>query len=260
MAGDIAIFYCFPRSGGTLLSQCLLCAPRNVVFSEINPAGSMVEPEKQAAEWFDLAGKGEVRSLSRRSYIEKIALFARRCKTAKKHLCIRDWPAINFVPDVSPLSPCPSGLLEQQLYLRRAGYPLHEAALVRRSQTMYDSLRHHIPSLRNLSPTRFASAYKAYLQALGGIPRFQLEQLQACPEPVLREICTVLGLDFAPDFASRFHLETRVTGNNTLPEPPPSAGWETIQRQPACTQGPASTPAMQQCFAELDLLAGYKDA
>ena len=206
MADPLAIFYCFPRSGGTLLSQCLLCAPRNVVLSEINPAGSMVEPEKQAAEWFDLAGKGEVRSLGRRRYIEKIALFARRCQASKKHLCIRDWPAINFVPDVSSMSPRPSGLLEQQLYLRRAGYPLREAALVRRSQAMYDSLRRHIPSLRNLSPTRFASAYKAYLQALGGMPRFQLEQLQACPEPVLREICTVLGLDFAPDFASRFHL------------------------------------------------------
>jgi hypothetical protein len=250
--------YCFPRSGGTLLNQCLLCDPANVVLSEVNPAGSVMPPEEQAASWFSVISPAEAAALKDATYLEKLAVLARRTRDAGRNLCLRDWTGLNFLPQVSPWTGAPSGQLEQRLYLQHAGYALREIALLRRSRAVFDSLRANIPEYRTLAPADFAAAYRRFLAAIAGIEKFHLETLTAEKQTVLRTICDRLQLGYAADFAGHFHQVTTVTGNNTLMQRPASAGWTSIQPQAPSSRPPAAAGrGEEQLYHELDTLAGY---
>ena len=51
---EVSVYYCFARSGGTLINRCLGCIPGNLVLSEVNPMGSIATVESQATRlaWF----------------------------------------------------------------------------------------------------------------------------------------------------------------------------------------------------------------
>lgn len=257
MPDSLAVFYCFPRSGGTLLNQCLLCAPDTVVLSEVNPAGCARDPVQQAAEWFGLLTPAEAADATYLTYLEKIALIHARTRAAGRRLCLRDWPGLNFLPDITPWTGRPSERLEQALYLQHAGYTLREVVLVRRSAAVYDSLRTHVPELATLSPEAFAAAYRAFLAAVAGRPTYRLEDLATHQARTLAALCADLDLAFAPDFADHFHAMRHVTGNTTLPAPPASAAWTSIRPPRPVTPPAAAAPGL---FASLDRLAGYPDA
>ncbi len=257
MPPPISVLYCFPRSGGTLLSQCLLCAPATVVLSEVNPAASFLPVEQQASAWFGLITAKEAAALEARTYLEKVTFLARRCAKKKRRLCVRDWVAINFVPGLTPLAPEASGVLEQRLFLRDAGFEVTEAVLLRRSEQVFRSMRRHIPGFQSYPLREFAQHYRGYLRAVADIPRFQLEELTAKPADTLRRICAALRLDFPPRFQSQFHRQEHVTGNNTLPLKPASASATRIESLPTPTTGVKSSPRERALFASLDALAGY---
>lgn len=259
MPDSLSIIYCFPRSGGTLLNQCLLCSPANVLLSEVNPAGSVLEPEEQAAAWFQLLTPAQAAALKDAGYLEKISVILRQTRAAGRRLCLRDWTGLNFLPHTTPWVGEPSLQLEQRLYLRQAGYPLREVALLRRSRAVYDSLRQNIPEYRDLPLPVFARAYRAYLGQIAGVDRFFLEELTRDRQTAVRAICDRLGLEFAADFESRFHLVTSVTGNTTLLRRPESASWTSIRshaKSPATPPPPTDAPS-RELFAGLDNLAGY---
>jgi len=258
MSLSLPVFYCFPRSGGTLLNQCLLCSKSTVVLSEVNPAGSFLAIERQAGEWFGLITEKEVGQLGARTYLEKIALVARRCRDRQQQLCIRDWVAINFIPKLTPLAPACSGTLEQRAYLRAAGYDLREIVLLRRSGEVLHSLRKHMPGFTDYPLDRFAGQYRAFLRAVEGCPKFYLEEFTRDPDAVLRRICAALSLEFPPGFATEFHGQTHVTGNTTLQKPPPSATSARITSLPRSARPRERLPAgSRDVLAALDALAGY---
>lgn len=253
MAKTISVIYCFPRSGGTLLNQCLLCHSRNVVLSEVNPAGSVVEPDIQAAEWFGILKPREAEALHYRTYLDKLAVISDQAARAGRSLCVRDWPAVNFLTSISAGSGVPSELLEQRIYLREAGYQLREVALVRRSEAVFNSIRKHIPELRSFSIKAFARAYRAYLEQIATVKKYHLEDLVKNQQSIVSNICSDLGLAYAPDFIKRFYRIKHVTGNTTLPKPADSARWTTIRAA-------ESKASANRTFQELDLLAGYAHA
>ncbi len=260
MPESISIIYCFPRSGGTLLNQCLLCAPANVVLSEVNPAGSVLEPEEQAAAWFKVLTPPQAANLKYAAYLEKISVIHRQTLRAERRLCIRDWTGLNFLPHTTTWVSKPSLQLEQRLYLQQAGYQLREIALLRRSRAVYDSIRQNIPEYHDLLLPVFAQAYRAYLGHIVGVDRFRLEELTEDRQKAVRAICGLLQLEFAADFETRFHLVTTVTGNTTLLRRPESASWTSIRSQaksPGTNQLLADTPS-RELFEELDNLAGYE--
>jgi len=257
MPPSISVFYCFPRSGGTLLSQCLLCAPATVVLSEVNPAGSFLPVEQQASEWFGLITAKEAAALGTQTYMEKIDFLAQRSARKKRRLCVRDWVAINFVPGLSPLAPAASGVLEQRLFLQAAGYELKEAVLFRRSESVFRSMRRYIPGFESYPVAQFARQYRAFLDSVADVPRFHLEDLSAKPAATLRQVCAALALDFPPRFQSEFHRQEHVTGNNTLPDKPASASATRIQALPSPASRAKTNPKERVVFAQLDALAGY---
>jgi hypothetical protein len=257
MTQEIAILYCFPRSGGTVLNQCLLCGEGTVVLSEINPADSVLPPEYQAAEWFRLLSPLEATRQARKSYVSKIALIHRRAQAQQKRLCIRDWCAVNFLPGISPFTPRPSLVLEQRHYLRAAGFTLREAVLLRRSRSLYDSLRLYISPFSALSPRQFAQLYRPFLRATARMRRFYLEDFRREPTAILDKLCNCLNLSFPNDFTERFHSITTVTGNTTLATHPESASWRNIR--PASHSFTCEKDDDSEPFSHLDKMAGYHD-
>lgn len=261
MPRSLSVVYCFPRSGGTVLSQCLLCHPDNLLLSEINPAGSVEVPEKQAAEWLGLVTATECTELRNRRYVDKIGHLHSAAVRAGRHLCVRDWSGVNFLPHISPRHGQPSRQLEQRLYLQREGYTLREVAFLRRAWAVYRSLCQHIPEYRDLPVADFCTGYEAYLRQLGSIPRFHLETFLREPRQTLTEMCAVLDLRIAPDFETRFHTIRQVTGNTTLAAAPASASWTNLRSQPVPSGLEISFPdAVLKMFGQLDHLAGYDRA
>jgi len=259
---EISVFYCFPRSGGTLINQCLLCAPENVVLSEVNPTRSVIEPEVQAAEWFGLLTQEAAAQLRGRTYIERIEEIARQSRAQKRRLCLRDWVGVNFLPDTSEWSPKPSSVLEQKRYLEHAGFRLREARVLRRSAALYSSLRTKIVTSANLTEAVFARHYRAYLEATAHAPTVHLETFTRAPRAELERLCKALEMAMPEDFESRFHLMQHVTGNTTLSTAPASATWKSIvgdgENSPASGL-PNTDHTYRTIFEELDILAGYTD-
>lgn len=259
MSPTLAVLYCFPRSGGTLLNQCLLCHPGNAVLSEVNPAGSVIEPEIQARDWMQLLSPTETKEAGGLTYVEKINLISGKAQTAGLVLCLRDWSGINFLTGISPFAGRPSGHLEQRIYLRNEGYALRELALVRRTLPLYQSLKKHVPELAGMQRDDFIRCYRAYLNSIQKIRIIHLEEFTLRQEVSMRAICQHLGLGFAEDFPEKFHTNTHVTGNTTLPTPPESAGWKNIRSLPESPAAGSRSKPVDPKFAELDHLAGYQE-
>jgi hypothetical protein len=259
MCANLSVFYCFPRSGATLLNKCLLCAPENVVLSEVNPAESVVQPEQQAHEWFKLLTDIERTELRYQPYLTRIEAIRQKAVAQGKKLCIRDWSGINFLLGVSPWHGRPSYQLEQRLYLHQSGYTLREAALIRRSKAVYESIRENISELVDISLPEFKECYSLFLNEVTTTRKFYLEQFLETKSETLNEICATLNLNFPSNFTSRFHTIKSVTGNNTLPKPPKSATWTSIRRPKSSKSrsGSKYTNAELLVFDQLDDLAGY---
>ena len=250
----ISVYYCFPRSGGTLLNQCLLCDPQNVVLSEVNPAASVIHPAQQAHDWFNLfPDPATTARLMNSSYNDAVQAIAEACATTGKHLCLRDWSGPNFVPELSPWVDQASLQLEQRIYLQFAKFELRELVFLRRSQAVFDSLRKNVPECAEFTVKQFEAAYRSFLTRTQGMPRFFLEEFIQNSSGQLKSICAQLDLSFAPDFSTRFASQTKLTGNNTLPKPSPSSQWTEIKSP----NSPPEMTSFQTVFGDLDLLAGY---
>lgn len=259
MSKNISVIYCFPRSGGTLLNQCLLCEPANVVLSEINPAGCVLAVERQAAEWFGLINAAETAGHDDRPYLDKISLVHQRAQEAGKQVCLRDWTGINFFAGISPWHGTPSLQLEQRTYLSHAGFTLKEIALLRRSKAVYQSILENIPELKDLTPEAFCSVYRSYLAQIPSVKKHRLEDLVGDKQNVVRSICIDLDLRYPADFETRFHTLKTVTGNNTLSKLPASAQWTSIRKSEANPMAAQKLfSAQEDLFEELDGLAGYE--
>ncbi len=249
----ISVYYCFPRSGGTLLNQCLLCHPDNLVLSEVNPAGSVMAPLRQATEWFGLPLADASEEDNPSDYAEAVTQIHQTALETGRRLIIRDWTGANFLDGLSPWLGRASGQLEQRLYLERLGFTLRECAFVRRSHATYRSLVKHIPECAELSVEQFVDVYRAFLAQIQTMPRFTLENFTANPAKELAAICEKLdAAQPGPDFATNFAQVKEVNGNNTLARPPESASWQQIEK--IASTPPAEAPAP---FAELDELAGF---
>src|SRR3990172_8738556 len=96
------VMICFARSGGTVLNKCLGSLPGVVILSEVNPLGggsgkrgtSLRTVKDQAKSWYDI-------DIPADGFAEEILELESLCATAGKHLLVRDWSFVNFVPNPS---------------------------------------------------------------------------------------------------------------------------------------------------------------
>lgn len=215
---SVPVIYSFARSGGTLLNQILGSHPRCFVLSEVNPAATYKPIVEQAMEWFGLVASHEADEFFNLSYQQKIMTLHDRAMAKGKHLIVRDWATINFLPRCSGELITPSGQLEQKLYLEYAGIETIPLVIARRGAKVYESIKQNFLHLQNMKMDEFSNSYLAYAKAVTSFPIVHLETLRAQPDITLREILRRFYLDdIEPILLLRtFHEFKNCTGNNTL--------------------------------------------
>ena len=247
----LGIVYCFARSGGTLLNQCLGCHPSNAVLSEVNPAGSYLAPLWQAEHWLGLVNDQNRAKLAALPYEGQIARLATLAAASGRRLIVRDWSALNFLAGVMK-GVEPSGVLEQEAYLPRAGLELRRVVLSRRANGIFHSLRARIPQFLRLDHETFGKAYLAYAQSVCHYPVVHLKEFTLDPKPWMRRICAELGAAYEEDFQARFAQYRNCTGNTTLDVAP----FSSTRRAIAPVLPPEGRPP-HPLFLEADRLLGY---
>jgi hypothetical protein len=212
----VSVYYCFARSGGTLINRCLGCISGNLVLSEVNPMSSIATVESQARDWLGLVQSHEYERFSQLSYGKKITFLADTATATGKRLIIRDWPTINFLGGLHWEYFFPSGVLEQDFYLDRYGLQRPSAVISRRSASVYESLKRSFAHLKELSVDDFGSAYLAYAQAVASFPIIHFEEFCEAPVRELRRLCGALHCNFSENFVTLFRAFTNCTGDNNL--------------------------------------------
>ena len=256
---SIPVIYSFARSGGTLVNQLLGVHPDLLILSEVNPAASVVSVARQASDWLNLIEAAEIDQFQELPYAQQITLLDKRAKAKGKALIIRDWVTVNYLSTASGGLIISSCVLEQPVYLARAGYSVMPLVVTRKAQSVYQSLRSNFSHLSDLSVDDFLSAYLSYARAVSSFPRVSLEDIQSAPRETLIQILQALGfsLDYIDMQLEMFADFRRCTGNNTLVVP--SASSHLRQIVPLSSDFLVSNASLDKdVFKEVDHLMGYK--
>ena len=248
----IPVLYSFARSGGTLANQLLGVHPRCLVLSEVNPAGSFKSVTEQSVQWLELASADEAGDLALMPYRRQIPLLRERAAARGRKLVVRDWVTANFLAGTNKAI-VPSRILEQPVYLERAG--LEPVALVvsRRAAAVYKSIVGNFEQMKDLALDVFADAYLAYARAVARLPRLHMESLRAAPDEGVRKLFEAFGLETLPVSAALhgFHEFRKCTGNTTLEGRAGSADARAVMP-------PEQIPDIAHAaLAEADALLGY---
>jgi hypothetical protein len=180
-----------------------------------------------------------------------VALLRERAAARGRALVVRDWVTANFLAGTSRTTP--SRILEQPIYLERAGLEPMSLVVTRRAAAVYASIRANFSHLADLTQDVFADAYLAYAQAVAHLPRLHMESLRAAPEAGARKLLEAFGLDATavPEVLRGFHEFRRCTGNTTLEGRGGSADARSVMPP---EQAPATT---HPGLARADALLGY---
>ncbi|WP_133174612.1 hypothetical protein [Candidatus Methylomirabilis limnetica] len=255
----IPVIYSFARSGGTLVNQLLGVHPDCLVLSEVNPAGSVVPVAMQAADWLGFVETTEVGRFQELPYSQQIALLDARAKSKGKTLIIRDWVTVNYLPGAGGSTMGPSYILEQSVYLARAGYSLQPLVLTRKAKSVYWSIRRNFMHMVNLTVEEFALSYLAYANAVSSFHRISLESLQSAPRETLIQLLQVIGvsIDYVDMQLKTFADFRQCTGNNTLTVPSATSYERHIVQVSQDSVGSIDT-LNAEVLIEADRLMGYE--
>ena len=204
----VVLMFCFARSGGTLLNQCLASLGGVKVLSEVNPLGggqgyegpeSPATVRAQAKEWFNT-------DVGTDDFAEGVRALNDRLAQRGERLVLRDWSFVNFVPhDLNQNNPPNRFLTLDEL---RNTCELRTFGFVRDGIDVWIS--------RDMLPiSAFAAEYLEYVKALlqSGARIFKYEDFCTAPKVVFREICEHCDLPYSEDFVQRYKDVTTVNGD-----------------------------------------------
>ena len=191
---DIAVFYCFARSGGTLINRCLGCIKDNLVLSEVNPHGAFLSLDSQALDWLKLVSSDQFKKFHELDYTQKIRVLNETASALNQHLIIRDWSTLNFLGNVYWEYFSPSMILEQDLYLSNCGLQVNCAVITRQSACVYESIVRCFPDQSHLNVEEFSESYLAYAKAVCNYPVIHFEKFCAEPEVQFQKLCGYLSV------------------------------------------------------------------
>jgi hypothetical protein len=256
----ISVIYSFARSGGTLVNQLLGVHPTCLVLSEINPAASYKSVTNQAIEWLNLLKAEEESEFSCKDYPDQIRELYKRAMKDKKNLIIRDWVTVNFLPGCAGDLISPSGQLEQEIYLKHAGFETVPLVFTRRSLPIYQSIRENFQHLKNLKPSVFAKSYLHFAQSVSNFTIVHLEDLRAYPGGTLLKILELFDLDAVNlnRILKTFHNYDKCTGNNSLTIPTKSSMARTILSPDTDCSHDNVEDYIHQALHKADSLLGYE--
>ena len=197
----------FARSGATLLNRCLGSLSNVVIMSEVNPLGggwgekkekSPTTIKTQAKQWYNI-------SLKSNGFCEEALELASICKKQKKHLIIRDWSYVNFVPhEYNNFNP-PNRLLSYEQLKGKCH--LVAFAFIRDSIDVWIS--------RNTPPVKeFYKQYSKYIDEIlkNNIKIFKYENFCQNPDLEMKEICRYIGIEYSSAYKN-YNKFTNVNGD-----------------------------------------------
>lgn len=216
----LAVFYAFARSGGTLMNRCIGCIPGNLVLSEVNPHASVIPPEQQAHEWWNLISDEEVKILRAQTYIQKLEYLAQKTSERRLNLIVRDWSAVNFLGDLLIQDfLTPSYVLEQEVYLLHSKLTYCSAVISRRAEDVYASIIKSFVDKKTgnfqfLSAEEFGRRYLQYAKSVSRHRIFHYEDICDEPEAQIKALCECLEIQYNANFLQNFKYFNRCTGDS----------------------------------------------
>ena len=199
---------CFARSGGTLLNRCLGSLENTVILSEVSPLGggwgsrgekSYTTIKEQAYNWWGI-------NIESDDYFDGIVELHKICNEENKHLIIRDWSFINFVPYVNNKLNPPNRLLTFDGL--RNYTDIIPFAFVRDSIDIWIS--------RGTPPiNKFYQQYLKYIEVLlrEGIRIFKFEDFVNDPNKIMSELCIFLNIEYSELFLN-FENFNKINGDS----------------------------------------------
>ena len=190
---SIAVMLCFARSGGTILNKCLGSIPNVVMLSEVNPMGggssgdsNLRTVKEQAKQWYGIDIKSD-------DFAEGILELYEHCNNNNKHLIIRDWSYINFVPFSLNSYKCPSKFLTLEALDGKVD--LKPFAFMRNSIDAWASLGAR-------KPKKYFPHYRKFAETIidENIPYFKYENFCEDPDNLMKEICSYIGIDYSESY------------------------------------------------------------
>ena len=191
---SLSLMVCFARSGGTILNRCLGSLPDVVIMSEVNPVWSgsgddadLSTVRTQAKQWYNIDLRSE-------NYTDSILELEEICNKEGKHLVIRDWPFINFVPfPFNNMKPAGSLVAIEEL---TGKCDFKAFAFVRDAIDVWIS-RGADPDVES-----FFNEYLAYVKAVvaTGMPVFKYEDFCSDPDSIMKEICEYTGIPYSESY------------------------------------------------------------
>ena len=191
---SIILMICFPRSGGTVLNQCLGSLPDVIILSEVNPLGggtdgseeSLNTIKAQSKQWYGIDLK------SNENNFVKSTIELERLIGSNSKLIIRDWTYINYFPDVKNNFEPPKQLLSYEVLKDETN--VIPFALIRDTIDVWISCK-----LRwNFDISYFAEAYLEYIVNIlnNNLKIFKYEEFTKAPTEVMKKICRYTELKY----------------------------------------------------------------
>ena len=199
---SVILMLCFARSGGTVLNKCLGSLPNVVMLSEVNPLGggwgkedadSFTTVKAQAKNWYQI-------DLNSDDFVESILELEKKCGNSGRHLVIRDWPFINFVPhEYNNWNPANRFLALEELEGKCNVIPF---AFIRDSIDVWIS--RGAPNTEEVF-----DSYLLYVKAIlkKKIPIFKYEDFCRNPELIIKKICDYSGLEYSDSYQNYASFE-----------------------------------------------------
>lgn len=193
--------YCYARSGGTLLNQCLAAMPDTVVMSEVSTFGNGTGKEnislslqEQAKKWYGI----ELRS---KEFYVAITELLNHCNQIGKKLIIREWIYASYHAIESNRYNPPKSLQSIQR-LTHLNIPVQSIALVRNTYDVWIS--RGTPRMNT-----FAEQYSNYVKDIlrHKIKIYKYEDFCTNPLKEMKSICDYLKIPFDTNFIHTFHKQ-----------------------------------------------------
>jgi hypothetical protein len=247
----VVVMIAFARSGGTILNQCLGSLPDVVMISEVNPLGggagdrgpdSFTTVRAQAEHWYQIAVESD-------AFADSVQELEQACLDSGKHLVIRDWSLVNFLPHRLNAHNPPHRLLTLEALAGRC--ELLTFAFVRDSIDVWIS--RGAPDANE-----FFGHYLKYVKAVQGLPTFKYEDFCSNPARVIRQICDLTGLEYSESWRDYRSFKT-VHGDVQTARPSRGRRQGTIGTLPRKRISRGLIAAVSQChdMIKANELLGY---
>ena len=198
-----------------MISKCLGCMNDIAMLSEVHPFtfAEPFNPLTQAINYHHLLNEADIASLQTRgetTWPQAIRLIARRARSKKKHLLIRDWSHLDYTG--VPWIPNPGYRLSTAEILAEH-FDIKHVATVRHPIDQWLSLEKLGLVRGKIDIPTFLRGYRAFAEKSAEIGFVRFEDFTQDPKHWAKLLCEQLAIPFDPSFIDKWSNFTKITGD-----------------------------------------------